>query len=57
MGKKKVHAVLRIGTTVDEELYEKLELIAKMLGRTYSDLLKEGIWDVIKSKEEHKKEV
>jgi predicted DNA-binding protein len=56
MGKKKVHAVLRIGTTVDDELYEKLELIAKMLGRTYSDLLKEGIWAVIQEKE-HKKEV
>jgi predicted DNA-binding protein len=53
---KKIHAVLRIGTTVDEELYKKLELIAQRLGRTYSDLLKEGIWDVIKSKENQEKE-
>jgi len=56
MGKKKIHATLRIGTTVNEKLFEKLELIAKKLGRTHSDLLKEGIWDVIKEKKE-KKEV
>ena len=54
MGKKKIHATLRIGTTVNEKLFEKLELIAKKLGRTHSDLLKEGIWDVIKEKEGQK---
>jgi predicted DNA-binding protein len=37
----------RIGTAVKVQMYQKLQKIARMLGRTKSDLLKEGIWEVI----------
>jgi predicted DNA-binding protein len=37
----------RIGTAVKTAMYQKLQKIARMLGRTKSDLLKEGIWEVI----------
>jgi hypothetical protein len=37
----------RIGTAVKRSKYQKLKKIAQMLGRTKSDLLKEGIWEVI----------
>jgi predicted DNA-binding protein len=37
----------RIGSAVKTIMYKKLQKIARMLGRTKSDLLKEGIWEVI----------
>lgn len=41
----------RIGSHIDVELFRKLSEIARMFGRTKSDLLKEGIWAVISQAE------
>jgi predicted DNA-binding protein len=46
-GKKERAVEKRIGSNIDLELYRKLNEIARMFGRTRSDLLKEGIWHVI----------
>lgn len=40
----------RIGSNVDPILYRKLRKIARMFGRTKSDLLKEAIWEIIQQK-------
>jgi predicted transcriptional regulator len=47
----------RIGSNVDPILYRKLRKIARMLGRTKSDLLKEAIWEIIQQKNQKQKEV
>jgi len=53
MGKEKT-AEGRIGSNVDPILYRKLCKIARMFGRTKSDLLKEGIWELIQQKKQQK---
>jgi len=45
----------RIGTAVNPKLYQKLCKIARMFGRTKSDLLKEGIWELITQQKNQKK--
>jgi hypothetical protein len=45
---------VRIGAVVDFKHYQSLAKIARLLGRTKSDLLKEGIWEVINQKNEKK---
>jgi len=45
----------RIGSNVDPILYRKLCKIARMFGRTKSDLLKEGIWELIQQKNQKHK--
>jgi predicted DNA-binding protein len=48
----------RIGSIVRIRLYQKLDKMSKMLGRSKSDLLKEGIWEIInQKKQKNKKEV
>jgi predicted DNA-binding protein len=48
----------RIGSIVRARLYQKLDKLSKMLGRSKSDLLKEGIWEIINQKQQkNKKEV
>ena len=53
MGKERT-AEGRIGSNVDSILYRKLRKIARMLGRTKSDLLKEAIWEIIQQKNQKK---
>jgi hypothetical protein len=48
--KREKTAEERIGTAVNRKLYRKLCKIARIFGRTKSDLLKEGIWEVIQQK-------
>jgi predicted DNA-binding protein len=38
----------RIGTSIPLELHCELSKIARKFGRSKSDLIKEGIWEVIK---------
>jgi hypothetical protein len=45
--KKEKTAERRIGAKVNSVLYQKLCKIARIFGRSKSDLLKEGIWEVI----------
>jgi hypothetical protein len=54
MGKERT-AEGRIGSNVDPILYRKLCKIARLLGRTKSDLLKEGIWELIQQKKQKQK--
>ncbi|ALG96930.1 hypothetical protein [Hydrogenobaculum phage 1] len=44
----------RIGSNVDPILYRELRKIARMFGRTKSDLLKEAIWEIIQQKNQKK---
>ncbi len=52
--KKERTADERIGSSVDYFLHKKLCKIARMFGRSKSDLLKEGIWEVINQQKKQK---
>ena len=44
---KRSRNVLRLGTTIDKERYQKLSKISELTGRSISDLVKEGLWDLV----------
>ena len=43
--------VLRIGSSVDRELYRRMLKISELTGRSVADLIKEAIWEIINEKE------
>lgn len=53
MAKEKTVEV-RIGAEVDFKHYQSLAKIARMLGRTKSDLIKEAIWEIIQKNQKQK---
>jgi predicted DNA-binding protein len=38
---------LRIGSSINKELYQQMLKISELTGRSISDLVKEGIWEII----------
>jgi hypothetical protein len=44
----------RFGTTINDDDLKKLRKVSELTGRSVSDLLKEGIWKVIKESSETK---
>jgi len=39
--------VLRLGSSVDRELYKQMLKISELTGRSVADLIKEAIWEII----------
>ncbi|MCI4463607.1 MAG: hypothetical protein JHC30_05490 [Caldisericum sp.] len=39
--------VLRLGSSVDSELYRQMLKISELTGRSVADLIKEAIWEII----------
>jgi hypothetical protein len=44
---KRSKNVLRLGTSIDKEKYQKLSKISELTGRSVADLVKEGLWDLV----------
>jgi len=40
-------SVLRLGSSVDKELYKEMLRISELTGRSVADLIKEGIWEIV----------
>jgi hypothetical protein len=38
---------LRLGSSINKELYQQLLKISELTGRSIADLIKEGIWEII----------
>ena len=38
---------LRIGSSINKELYQQMLRISELTGRSIADLVKEGIWEII----------
>jgi len=38
---------LRIGSSINKELYQQMLKISELTGRSIADLIKEGIWEII----------
>ena len=43
--------VLRLGSSVDKEMYTRMLKISELTGRSIADLIKEAIWEIINEKE------
>ncbi|MDK2800210.1 MAG: hypothetical protein PWQ70_1829 [Clostridiales bacterium] len=43
--------VLRLGSSVDRELYRRMLKISELTGRSVADLIKEAIWEIINEEE------
>jgi predicted DNA-binding protein len=39
--------VLRLGSSVDKEMYTRMLKISELTGRSVADLIKEAIWEII----------
>jgi len=52
--KKERVVEVRIGSNVNPILYRKLRKIARMFGRSKSDMIKEAIWEVINQQKKQK---
>ena len=39
--------ILRLGSSVDKELYKEMLKISELTGRSVADLIKEAIWEII----------
>jgi len=45
----------RLGSSISYKNYKKLKIISRKLGRTMSDLVKEGLWMVIMKQKDEKR--
>jgi len=43
--------VLRLGSSVNKEMYKQMLKISELTGRSVADLIKEAIWEIINEKE------
>lgn len=43
--------VLRLGSSVDKEMYTRMLKISELTGRSVADLIKEAIWEIINEEE------
>lgn len=48
---KRKTKVLRLGSSVDRELYRRMLKISELTGRSVADLIKEAIWEIINEEE------
>lgn len=43
--------VIRLGSSVDKEMYTRMLKISELTGRSVADLIKEAIWEIINEEE------
>jgi len=43
--------VVRLGSSVDKEMYTRMLKISELTGRSVADLIKEAIWEIINEEE------
>jgi predicted DNA-binding protein len=48
---KRKATVIRLGSSIDKEMYTRMLKISELTGRSVADLIKEAIWEIINEEE------